>query len=88
MRVRYDGHLLDLTRYEYLLLALLLSHPGKVFRREEIMSRVWDNAPETADRSIDTHIKTIRAKLRVLAADKELILTHRGIGYSLQKTDA
>ena len=81
--IAFCGKLLELTRYEYLLLALLLSAPGRVFTRDQIMSRVWANAPETTDRSIDTHIKTLRAKLRAIAPDAEPIVTHRGTGYAL-----
>ena len=47
------------------------------------MDRVWSSATETSDRSIDTHIKTLRAKLRIVDPVGEHIVTHRGIGYSL-----
>ena len=83
LRIVFHNQLLDLTRYEYLLLALLLSAPNRVFTREQIMNRVWANAPDTADRSIDTHIKTLRAKLRAIDPASEPIVTHRGTGYSL-----
>lgn len=83
MWIALGGRSLDLTRYEYLLLALLLSSPGRVFTREQIMDRVWSSATETNDRSIDTHIKTLRAKLRIVDPVGEHIVTHRGIGYSL-----
>ena len=56
---------------------------GRVFTREQIMNRVWANAPDTADRSIDTYIKTLRAKLRVIEPSSEAIITHRGTGYAL-----
>ena len=82
-RIRYYGQALDLTRYEYELLALLLSSPGRVFSRAQIMARIWADAPETTDRSIDTHIKTLRAKLRAIHDSDEVIATHRGIGYAL-----
>ena len=83
LRIAFHGQNIELTRYEYLLLALLLSAPGHVFTREQIMNRVWANAPDTADRSIDTHIKTLRAKLRIIEPASEPIVTHRGTGYSL-----
>ena len=81
--IAFHGHALDLTRYEYLLLALLLSAPGRVFTREQIMNRVWANTPDTTDRSIDTHIKTLRTKLRAIRPEDEAIVTHRGTGYAL-----
>lgn len=88
LRISYRGQALDLTRYEYLLLALLLSRPGWVFTREQIMAKVWADAPDTTDRSIDTHIKTLRAKLRAIDALAEPIVTHRGTGYALAQNTA
>ena len=82
-RIAFHGQALDLARYEYELLALLLSSPGRVFARERIMAHVWADAPDTADRSIDTHVKTLRAKLRAVRAEEETIVTPRGIGYAL-----
>jgi two-component system, OmpR family, catabolic regulation response regulator CreB len=83
-RVRYRGQLLDLTRYEYGLLAALLARPGAVLSRAQLMDRVWGDALESGDRTVDTHVKTLRAKLRVLAPDADPIHTHRGLGYSLE----
>ncbi|HEY6898400.1 MAG TPA: two-component system response regulator CreB [Rhodocyclaceae bacterium] len=84
LRVRYHGAALDLTRNEYRLLEMLLGHPGRIFSREEIMDRVWADAPDSSDRTIDAHIKTLRAKLRAVRADADPIRTHRGLGYSLE----
>lgn len=83
-RVRYRGRLLDLTRYEYCLLAALLQRPGAVLTRSQLMDRVWGDAPGSGDRTIDTHIKTLRAKLRAIAPEADPIRTHRGLGYSLE----
>ena len=83
LRIAYRGQHLDMTRYEYLLLALLIKTPGRVFTREYIMNCVWADSPDTTDRSIDTHIKTLRAKLRRIDPDREVIQTHRGTGYSI-----
>ena len=44
---------------------------------------VWGGAPDTSDRTVDTHVKTLRAKLRELAPDEDPIRTHRGLGYSI-----
>jgi two-component system catabolic regulation response regulator CreB len=83
-RVRYRGCLLDLTRYEYGLLAQLLQRPGAVLSRAQLMDRVWGEALDSGDRTIDTHIKTLRAKLRAVDTDApDPIRTHRGLGYSL-----
>jgi len=83
-RIRYCGHLLDLTRYEFLLLKLLIEHPERIFSREQLLERIWQDPGEVFDRTVDTHIKTLRAKLRLAAADQDPIRTHRGLGYSLQ----
>ena len=82
-RIRYRGRLLDLTRYEYGLLAALLQRPGAVLSRAQLMDRVWDDALESGDRTVDSHIKTLRAKLRDADGNADPIRTHRGLGYSL-----
>jgi len=83
-RIRYCGQLLDLTRYEFLLLKLLIEHPERIFSREQLLERIWRDPGDVFDRTVDTHIKTLRAKLRTAAADQDPIRTHRGLGYSLQ----
>ncbi|MFA9439508.1 two-component system response regulator CreB [Uliginosibacterium sp. sgz301328] len=82
--IRYHGAVLSLTRYEYLLLAWLIRHPSRVFSREQLLEAVWNGAHDGSDRTVDTHIKTLRAKLRSVAPDDDPIQTHRGMGYSLQ----
>jgi len=81
-RIEYMGQVLNLTRYEYLLLATLLSRPGAVFSRAKLMQDIWVDALETADRTVDTHIKTLRAKLRMIDT-ADVLQTHRGMGYSI-----
>jgi len=83
-RIRFRGQALDLTRYEYGLLAALLQRPGAVLTRAQLMDRVWGDALDSGDRTVDTHIKTLRAKLRELAPDADPIRTHRGLGYSVE----
>lgn len=83
-RISFHGQPLALTRYEYLLLKTLMQAPGRVYSRQQLMDLVWSGAEESLDRTVDTHIKTIRAKLRERDADANLILTHRGLGYSLE----
>ncbi|MFC5570736.1 two-component system response regulator CreB [Lysobacter yangpyeongensis] len=85
-RIRYRGRTLDLTRYEYGLLAALLQRPGAVLSRTQLMDRVWGDALDSGDRTIDTHIKTLRAKLRAIDAEVDPIRTHRGLGYSLESS--
>ncbi len=82
-RVRYHGHVLHLTRYEYLLLKTLLGAPERIYSRAQLLDLVWTDA-DVFDRTVDTHIKTLRAKLRKVAPGDDPIVTHRGLGYSLR----
>lgn len=83
-RIRYRGRLLDLTRYEYLLLAELLRRPGAILSRAQLLDRAWDGAPESGERTVDTHVKTLRGKLREVDPGHDPIRTHRGVGYALE----
>jgi len=85
-RIRFAGRTLDLTRYEYGLLAALLQRPGAVLSRAQLMDRVWGEALDSGDRTVDTHVKTLRAKLHEVDAGADPIRTHRGLGYSLDET--
>ena len=82
-RIQYGGQYLTLTRYEFLLLKTLIKQPQRVFSRHQLMDIVWVNAEETLERTVDAHIKTLRAKLRQINTASEVIVTHRGMGYSL-----
>lgn len=82
--IRYCDTPLPLTRFEYLLLRWLLLHPGQVFSRDQLLDAVWGLSRDSTDRTVDTHVKTLRAKLRACAPEADPILTHRGLGYSLQ----
>jgi two-component system catabolic regulation response regulator CreB len=81
--IRYCGRLLDLSRHEYGLLKLLVEHPEQVFSRAQLLERVWEDPDMTQERTVDSHVKAIRAKLRVVDDSRDPIETHRGFGYSL-----
>ncbi len=83
-RIRYAGHWLELTRYEHALLAELLRRPGAILARAQLLDRVWADALESGERTVDTHVKTLRAKLRALDPARDPIRTHRGLGYSIE----
>jgi two-component system catabolic regulation response regulator CreB len=85
-RISYQGKALELTRNEYRLLGALLASPGRVFSRDQLMSAAWEDPGASLDRTVDAHIKTLRAKLRAVAPDGDPIVTHRGLGYSLRDT--
>lgn len=82
-RIACDGTWLTLTRYEYGLLRALLERPGRVLSRARLMELVWSDAEESLERTVDAHVKTLRAKLRAIRGD-DPIETHRGLGYSIR----
>ena len=82
-QIRFYGAVLELSRYEYGLLKTLASRPGHVFSRDSLLERVWDDPGESFDRTVDAHVKTLRAKLKRIAPQLEAIRTHRGSGYAL-----
>lgn len=82
-RIHYRGQPLELTRYEFLLLETLLGAPRRIFTRGELMQRCWTAPDHSLERTVDTHIKTLRAKLRAIDPDTDPIVTHRGVGYGL-----
>ncbi len=84
MRIHCHGEQLDLTAHEYKLLLVLLEKPGRVFTRDQLLDHAWQDPGAVTDRTIDAHIKSIRAKLRsVRVGAEELIQTRRGLGYLL-----
>ncbi len=84
-RISFRGRPLELTRNEYRLFAALLASPGRVFNRDQLMAVAWDDPGAAMDRTVDAHIKTLRAKLRDVAPEADPIVTHRGLGYSLRE---
>jgi two-component system catabolic regulation response regulator CreB len=82
-RIRFAGQWLALTRLEFGLLRALLRAPGRIRSRETLLDEVWGADGEATDRTVDTHVKTLRAKLRAVRPEIEPIATHRGMGYAL-----
>ncbi|GAB4570170.1 MAG: two-component system response regulator CreB [Rhizobacter sp.] len=81
-QIRFYGALLELSRYEFGLLQTLASRPGHVFSRDTLLDKVWDDS-DSLDRTVDAHVKTLRAKMKLVAPTLEPIRTHRGSGYAL-----
>jgi len=75
----------DLTLQEYRLLLFLLRNPGRVFSREELLARVWGQEYFGGTRTVDVHVRRLRAKTE---AAGELIETVRGVGYRLAPPDS
>ncbi len=76
--VLVDGNPVDLTPTELRLLHLLAAHPGRVFTRSQLLSRVIGGGAHVVNRNIDVHVRSIRTKL---GSNRELIETIRGVGY-------
>jgi two-component system catabolic regulation response regulator CreB len=85
-QIRWNGRPLELSRIEYRLLKVLVERPGRVFSRDELMQRAWDDPAAAFDRTVDAHVKMLRAKLREIDAAADPIVTHRGLGYSLRES--
>ena len=79
MQIKVDGKEQTLRKKEFLLLKLLTSKPGKVFRRDEIMNMVWGSDVIVGDRTIDVHIKKLREKISL-----DMIKTIKGFGYKFE----
>ncbi len=82
-QILYCSTALDLTLHEYRLLETLISQPGRVFSRGQLLERAWENPDHRLERTIDSHIKSLRNKLRAVDSESNPIRTHRGLGYSL-----
>jgi two-component system catabolic regulation response regulator CreB len=88
VQINYRGQPLSLTRHEFRLLQCLLEQPERVFSREQLLDAVGVPADAGYERNIDSHIKSLRSKLRSVAADAEPIQTHRGLGYSYSPSNS
>ena len=81
-QIHFHDQPLSLTRHEFRLLQTLLAQPRRVFSREQLLDALGVASEAGYERNIDSHIKSLRAKLRAVAAGAEPIQTHRGLGYS------
>jgi two-component system catabolic regulation response regulator CreB len=82
MTIHCYGQLVDLTAHEYKLLATFISQPGRTFTREQLLEHAWEDPGSVMDRTVDAHIKTLRAKLTSASPQcNEVIQTRRGLGY-------
>lgn len=85
-QVMVEGHLLELTPSEFSLLKVLMTHPNRVFSRNELLNQVQGYDFEGYDRTIDTHIKNLRKKIGQKLPDRDLIVTVYGVGYTFRIT--
>ncbi len=83
-KIVFNNIPLDLSRYEYGVLSLLLERPGQVYSRQQIMEHVWEIPDMSLERTVDTHMKNLRNKLRQIS-EENVLITHRGVGYSIKE---
>ena len=77
--VSSDGYISQLPRKEFLLLYKLLSYPGKIFTRRQLMDEIWDLETDTDERTVDVHINRLRDRFK--ESEDFQIITVRGLGY-------
>ena len=82
-RALFHDQELTLTPAEFKILSHLIKHPNQVHTREYLMSIIWDRPHGSDEKTINTHIKSIRKRLHEIDEMNDYIETHRGIGYSL-----
>lgn len=82
--VTIDNQLIPLTALEFDLLRFLASHPGRVWRRSELIQEVWDYEYVGDQRVVDVHIGQIRKKIEIDVTQPILIQTVRGVGYKFE----
>jgi two-component system catabolic regulation response regulator CreB len=85
MQIAFFGEILPLSSTEFRLLRAFCAHPGRVFSRAQLMDLAWDEPEAAMERTVDAHIKSLRAKLRAVRPDHDPLVTHRGLGYSLKE---
>lgn len=81
--VAVDGEAVAMPPREFELLELFMRHPGRVLARGEIIDRVWGADYVGDTKTLDVHVKRIRAKIEVEPGEPKLLITVRGVGYKL-----
>ena len=79
------GQKLDLTPVEFRLLSMFIEYPNRVYNRDQILNKVFDDGRIVLDRTVDTHIKNLRQKIKVVAPGSEYIRSVYGVGYSFER---
>ena len=79
-----NGAVLDLTPVEFRMLSLLAGQPGRVFSRSKLMETIYEDGRVVSDRTVDSHVKNLRRKLKDGFGDEEVIHSIYGVGYKLE----
>ena len=88
MRASLHGGDLDLTQIEWRLLKTLSAAPGRVYSRDHLLDKLYDDGRAVTDRTIDSHIRNLRRKLEAAAPGKNLIRSVYGAGYSYEPDES
>ena len=83
-RVLYQGRPLSLTHTEYKLLQVLVSHPGRIYSRDQLLDLMHDDLRDVTDRVVDSHVRNLRRKLEDLAPGQPFIHSVYGAGYRFE----
>ena len=83
-RCTVDGRVVDLTATEFDLLFYLMTHPGQIFSRDQLLSEVWGYAAMVNTRTVDVHVAQLRGKL----GENNIIRTVRGVGYGAEVSES
>ena len=86
-KISWRGQWLSLTRIEFMMFRLLLSRPGRVYSRDQLLASVHDSQRDISDRAIDTHIKNLRKKVQVVEPGTDCIASVYGVGYRFDLPD-
>jgi two-component system response regulator BaeR len=86
-RISWRGQWLELTRIEFMMFRLLLSRPGRVYSRDQLLSSVHDSQRDISDRAIDTHVKNLRKKVQAVDPGTDCIASVYGVGYRFDIPD-
>ncbi|WP_144391548.1 response regulator [Pleionea sediminis] len=83
-RVERNGAACELTKVEFFLIKTLLSNPGLIYSRNQLMDIIYDDGHSVSDRTIDSHIKKLRKKLLTLGFEENCIHSVYGVGYKYE----
>lgn len=83
-RATLHGHDLELTAVEFQLLQFLVSNPGRIYRRQQLMDKIYPDERVVSDRTIDSHIKKLRKKIEAVAPEARFIHSVYGVGYKFE----
>ena len=82
--IKLDGDRLDLTPVEFRLLKMFIQSPGRVFNLDQILNNIFEDGRIVLDRTVDTHVKNLRHKLKSASPEHDFVRSVYGIGYSFE----